>query len=212
MRHLILTFALLLALPGFGPGFGSGFGPVSATAGEGPDFNDRPSVGHPLRFTDARGHVFRPRTLIVLTRSGTLAASLPATTDNAASEDHLDLSGSPLIGQFFRRRLAPSDAVREGTPVGPVFRHGDTLVLDARAATAALTGRALILTAEFPRDGAISYHLGPISFAPSTPPASNGISDGTPAGTAYLVDGALVLAGGGGGPLITDWGKLLPSN
>jgi hypothetical protein len=109
MRHLILTLALLLVLPGFG----SGFGPGSATAGEGPDFNDRPSVGHPLRFTDARGNVFRPRTLIVLIRSGTLAAPLPATTDNATSEDHLDLSGTPLVGQFFRRRLAPSDAARE---------------------------------------------------------------------------------------------------
>jgi hypothetical protein len=192
-------------LPGFSPG--------SATAGEGPDFNDRPSVGHPLRFTDARGNVFRPRTLIMLTRSGTLAAPLPATTDNAASEDHLDFSGSPLIGQFFRRRLAPSDAAREGAPVGPVFRHGDTLVLDARSATVALTGRALILTAEFPRDGAISYHLGRPGFAPGALPRDVGSADGSaagiPAGTAYLVDDALVLAGDGRGPLITDWGKLL---
>jgi hypothetical protein len=201
MRHLVLTLALLLVLPGFAPG--------SATAGEGPDFNDRPSVGHPLRFTDARGHVFRPLTLIMLTRSGTLAAPLPATTDNAASEEHLDFSGSPLVGQFFRRRLAPSDAAREGTPVGPVFRHGDILVLDARAATAALTGRALILTAEFPRDGAISYHLGRPGFAPGALPHDVGSTAGVPAGTAYLVDGALVLAGDGRGPLITDWGKLL---
>jgi hypothetical protein len=197
MRHLILTLALLLVLPGFSPG--------SATAGEGPDFNDRPSVGHPLRFTDARGNVFRPRTLIVLIRSGTLAAPLPATTDNATSEDHLDLSGTPLVGQFFRRRLAPSDAAREGLLLGPVVRIGDALVLDAHAATATLTGRTLVLTANFPRDGAIRYHVGRLDFSPGTPPGR----DGTPAGTAYLIDGTLVLAGTESGALITDWRKIL---
>jgi hypothetical protein len=193
MRRIILTLALLLAMPGY------------AAAGEGPDFSDRPTVGQPLRFTDARGNVFRPRTLILVTRSGTLAASFPAATNNAASEEHLDFSGFPLIGQFFRRRLAPSDAAREGTPVGPVFRHGNTLILVARAATEPLDGRAVVLTANFPLDGAVSYRLGPLRFAPSADSAS----DGTPAGAAYLLDGTLVLAGDGGGPLITDWGKLL---
>ena len=196
MRIAGLALAALLALPGLAP------------AGEGPDFGDRPTVGQPLRYTDARGNVFRPRTLIMITRSGTLAATLPAATNNAASEEHLDLSASPLIGQVFRRRLAPSDAAREGTALGPVFRTGDTLVLDARGATATLIGRALVLTANFPRDGAVSYHLGQPDFAPGTLPGADRTPGGTPAGTAYLVDGTLVLAGEGRGPLITDWSKI----
>jgi hypothetical protein len=193
MRRIIPALALLLALTG--PG----------SAGEGPGFYDRPAVGQPLRYTDARGNVFRPRSLVIVAATSTLAAPLPASTSYAASEEHLDLSASPLIGQYFRRRLAPGDAAREGTPVGRVYRLGGALVLDARQFTEPLGGRAVVLTANFPRDGAVSYRLGPLRFAPSAPPAG----DGVPAGAAYLLDGLLVLAGEGRGPLITDWGKLL---
>jgi hypothetical protein len=138
MRRIIPALALLLALTG--PG----------SAGEGPGFYDRPAVGQPLRYTDARGNVFRPRSLVIVAATSTLAAPLPASTSYAASEEHLDLSASPLIGQYFRRRLAPGDAAREGTPVGRVYRLGGALVLDARQFTEPLGGRAVVLTANFP--------------------------------------------------------------
>jgi hypothetical protein len=192
MRSVVIALALLLALPAHGG------------AGEPPDFSDRPTVGHPLRFTDARGHVFRPRTLYLMTRSGTLVARLPATSDNATSEDHLDFSGTPLIGHLFRDRIAPSDAARDGTPIGQVFRLGDALVLDARETTEPLGGRTIILTANFPRDGTIRYDLGRLAFAPGDMPGGTGRA----AGAGYLLNGALVLAGDGRGPLITDWSKV----
>jgi hypothetical protein len=193
MRIVIVALALLLAQPGF-----------AAAGGDRPDFNDRPTVGQPLRFTDSRGNVFRPRVLYLVTRSGTLAAHLPAATDDARSEDHLDLSGTPLIGQLFRGRIAPSDAARDGAPIGPVLRLGDALVLDARETTVQLDERNLVLNANLPRDGVLSYHLGRLTFAPGNLPGGTG----TPAGTAYLVNDTLVLAGDGRGPLITDWSKV----
>jgi hypothetical protein len=191
MRIVIAALALLLVLPAPGG------------AGEPSRFDDRPTVGQPIRFTDLRGNVFQPRALLLLTRSGTLRARLPDATDNAVSEEHVDLSGSPVIGQLFRGRLAPADAAREGTSVGPVYRHGDALVLDARQTAAALDGRDLILTAIFPGDGAVSYRLGQLRFAPGNPPGAAG----TPAGTGYLVDGALVLAGEDRARPITDWSR-----
>jgi len=195
MRIVIVIVALtmLLALPADGG------------AGQGPDFSDRPTVGQPLRFTDARGNIFHPRALYLVTRSGTIAARLPAAVDSATSEDHLDLSGAPVFGKLFRGRIAPGDAARDGTPIGPVLRLGDTLVVDAREATQPLDGRAVILTANFPRDGAIRYDLGRLNFAPAGMPGGTGTS----AGTAYFLNDVIVLAGEGLGPLITDWGKFL---
>jgi hypothetical protein len=193
MRIVIVALALLLTLPAHGG------------AGEGPDFSDRPTVGQMIRFTDARGNVFRPRALYIATRSGTLATRLPATTDNATSQEHLDLTGTPLVGQLFRGRLAPSDAAREGIPIGPLLRVGDAIVLDARNATMLLDSRAVFLTANFPRDGAILYDLGLLHFSPRNMPGGTG----TPAGKAYFLDGAVVLAGEGREPLITDWSKIL---
>lgn len=175
-----------------------------ASAGDGPPgFADRPAVGHQLRFTDAAGHVFRPERLVILGPAGARAAPLPATSD-ARSEEHVDLSGLPLIGHLFRDRLAPGDARRAGTYVGPLTRQGATLVLDAGAAAASLEGRRLVLTANFPRDGAVSYRLGPRRFAAAAPPAG----PGRPAGGAWLVGEILVLAGPGRDPLIDDWGQV----
>jgi hypothetical protein len=196
MRIVIAALALLpalfLALPAHSGG------------GDRPTFRDRPAVGQQVRFTDLRGNVFQPRALFVVSRSGTMRARLPDATNNAVSEDHLDLSGTPIIGQVFRGRLAPSDAARQGTMVGPVYRLGDALVLDAREATQPLQNRDLILTATFPGDGAVSYRLGRLPFAPGTMPTKTG----RPAGTGYLVNGALVLAADGRDPLITDWSKV----
>ena len=191
MRIIIAALALLLALPAHGG------------AGEGPNFRDRPTVGQQLRFTDLRGHSFRPRALYIVARSGTSVARLPEAINNASSEDHLDLSGTPLVGQLFRDRISPSDAAREGQPVGPVYRLGDALVLDARETATPIDTGDLVLTATLPRDGTVRYPLGRLDFRPGTLPGGTG----TAAGTAYMLHGMLVLAAEGRSPLITDWSK-----
>ena len=196
MRMMLAILVVLVALPAHGGG-----------RGDRPTFSDRAGVGQPVRFTDLRGNVFHPRALFVVSRSGTIRAALPDATNNAVFEGHLDLSGTPLIGQFLRDRLAPSDAAREGTLVGSVYRLGDDLVLDAREATVPLGGRDLVLTATFPGDGAVSYRLGRLRFAAATMPGATG----RPAGTGYLLNGALVLAADGRDPLITDWSKVFGS-
>lgn len=197
MRILALMLGALLAglLPPQGRADGDGL----------PTFEDRPQVGQPVRFTDAAGHVFRPGRLVILTPQGARAASLPATTDQARSEEHVDLSGLPLIGHLFRDRLAPGDAPRRGVAVGPVTRVGDTLVLDARRSAVALAPRDLVLTVNLPRHGAVSYRLGRPVFAPAQAPAEAG----RPAGTAWLVDGVLVLAGPGYEPAVDGLERML---
>ena len=187
----------LLALPAFA---GDGEGPVR--------FDDRPTVGQPLKFTDVAGNTYRPRRLVLLTPAGALAAPLPRAADDARSGERVDLSGLPLIGDLFHDRLAPGDAALEGDLVGPLYRIGATLILDATGSGAALAGRNVVLTANFPGDGAISYRLGRLRFAPADAPS--GI--GTRAGAGYLVAGALVLAGEGRGPLIDDWRRFFEDN
>jgi len=178
--------------------------PLPASGGQGPDFSDRPMIGHPLRFTSDAGAVFRPRALVVITPTETLRADLPATAIDAYSQDRLDFSDTPLVGQFFRPRIAPTDAARDGIPAGPLFRTGDTLVLDTRAAAVPVTGLGLVLTADFPRDGLISYHVAAPRFAPAATPANLGER----AGSAFVVDGRLVLAGQDGGAPISSWSKI----
>lgn len=192
MRLLTVCLLGLMALP------------LPAAAGQGPDFSDRPMVGHPLRFTSDSGAVFRPRALVVITPTETLRADLPSTADDAYSQDRLDLSGAPALGQFFRPRLAPTDAARDGIPAGPLFRTGDTLVLDTRAAAVPVTGLGLVLTADFPRDGLIAYHLAAPRFAPAATPANLGER----AGSAYVLGNRLVLAGQDGGAPISSWSKI----
>lgn len=197
MRILALMLGALLA----------GLLPPQARAdGDGlPTFEDRPQVGQPVRFTDAAGHVFRPERLVILTPQGARAASLPSTTNRARSEERVDLSGLPLIGHLFRDRLAPGDAPRRGVEVGPLARLGDTLVLDARRSPVALAPRDLVLAVNLPRHGAVSYRLGRPVFAPAQTPAEAG----RPAGTAWLVNGVLVLAGPGYGPAVDGLERML---
>jgi hypothetical protein len=171
MRFLVLAFAALLLLP------------AAAGAGQAPTFRDRPSVGQPVRYTDAAGNVFQPRSLIVLTAKGAFATPIPAATNSAYYEDRLDLSGIPLIGHLFAPRLAPSDAARDGLPLGPVRRFGETLVLDARNQLLPPGPLSLVLTANFPREGAVSFNLGPVDFALVVAPEGAGQG----AGAAYLV-------------------------
>lgn len=192
MRFAALVFVLLTLLA------------VPVLAGDRPGFEDRPANGHPLRFTDANENVFRPRRLVVVSPSGTYAAALPSSARESRFEGRLDLSGLPLVGGLFRPRLAPQDASREGAPVGPVTRFGDTLVVDTGATAVTLSSLRIVLTANFPRDGAVSHWLGFLQFAPAEAPAGSGRD----AGAAYIVDGTMVLAGPGFEPRITDWSSV----
>lgn len=192
MRIINLIIAVLLGALVTSPAYADGEGP--------PTFEDRPQVGQPVRFTDATGHVFRPDRLVILAPDGAHAAKLPASTYRARSEERIDLSALPLIGHVFRDRVAPGDAKRRGVFAGLLSRVGDTLVLDAREARIDPRPREIILTANFPRHGTVSYRLGGLSFATAAPPTGTGRS----AGTAWMIDGTLVLAGPGYGPGIED--------
>jgi hypothetical protein len=191
MRTLRIMLGILLGIVLLSVAYAGGEGP--------PSFEDRPQVGQPVRFTDAAGHVFQPERSVILTPKGARAAKLPATADRARSEQHLDLSRMPLIGHVFRDRLASGDAQHRGVQVGSLTRVGDTLVLDARKSPVPVEARDLVLTANFPRDGAVSYRLG-LAFAPVAAPAGTG----RPAGTAWLIGDILVLVGVGYGPAIED--------
>ncbi len=173
-------------------------------AGDPPGFQDRPGLGQPLRYTDINENVFRPRRLVIVTPSGIYAATLPANARESRFEDRLDLSGLPLVGGLFRPRLAPQDATREGMRLGPVTRFGDTIVVDAGATAVTPGNLRIVLTANFPRDGAVSHWLGTLQFAPAAAPAGAARA----AGSAYIVDDTMVLAGPGFEPRITDWNTL----
>ena len=117
----------------------------------------------------------------------------------ARSENRVDLSSAPLVGPLFARTLDVA-SVRQGTLVGPVYRLGDTLVVDATRAAPQLAGdlarRHVALSTNLPRIGAVSYRLGRLDWTAvrTAPPA------GAPIGSAHLVGGALVLASQGGEP------------
>ena len=171
--------------------------------GEGPaGFEDRPGVGHPVVFRSETGGTFAPKRLVVLTASGNFATDLPPATDSARSEDHIDLSGLPVLGGLFRDRRAPIDIEREGILIGVAYRVGDTLVIDASGTPGTFDGVRLILTATLPRDGTLSFDLGPQSYLPVETKEPNGPR----VGAAYVFRGALVIASDGGRPLISDWG------
>jgi hypothetical protein len=161
--------------------------------------DERPGIGEPLRFRDAHGGAFRPRALIVRGPSGAFAAELPSGARSAVSENRVDLSGVPLVGPLFRETLDVA-SVREGALVGPVYRVGDTLVVDAGQASAGQLAdfgrRHVALSTNLPRIGAVSYRLGRLGWTPVGVPTPAG----APIGTAHLVNGALVLVSQGGEP------------
>lgn len=176
---------------------------ATAEAGQG---NDRRttraetdySVHFPVSFRSERGGRFEPERLVILTQAGAWTAELPARAREVRRADHLDFSGIPLIGPFFRERTAPQDAERHGLPVGPLARAGDTLVLDARGHAAPLTNLRVTLTSDLPRLGPMTFDLGALAFAP----AAAAPGPATRVGEAYLLDGRLVLAGDGRRPPI----------
>lgn len=184
MRHTLLIPAALAALIA-----------VPALAGEGREHGlwDRPTVGEPLRFQSANGGSFRPRALVIQTGAGASVARLPATSDDARSEDRVDLSGTALIGGLFQERLAADDA-RAGDLVGPVYRSGDTLIVDAGGWAGQVTGLPVTFATHTPQTGPVSYRLGRLSFAPAQAPGNGG-----PIGQAYVLNGQLVIASPGNG-------------
>lgn len=200
LRHYVPHLKLMRIMPlALGVLLGALLAPLAHAGGDGPPrFEDRPRVGQPVRFTDAAGHVFRPDRLVVSSPDAVRAAPIPTTINGARSEEHVDLSGLPLIGHLFRERVAPGDARRGGIRVGPLTRLGSALVLDAREPPVAVEAREIVLTANFPRDGAVSYPLGRLAFAPAQVPSGTG----RPAGTAWLIGDVLVLTGPGREPAI----------
>lgn len=166
---------------------------------------ERPSVGEPLRFRDASGGAFRPTGLVVVTPGGALRAALPEAALEARSEDRVDLSEVPLIGGLFRSTLSPGDA-RTGTPLGPVYRVGDLLVVEASSPQPEIDGRAVVLAANLPTLGAVSYEVGRLSYrSGATAPRTGSAA----IGSAYLVGNRLVIAADGGGPAWSSVGALV---
>ena len=157
-------------------------------------FDERPSVGEPLRFRADNGGAFRPRALLIQTGAGTVRAILPEASDDARSEDRMDVSSVPLAGPLFRGTLSTDDA-RQGQRVGALYHApGDYLVLIAEGASVDLTGYPVALSTNLPTTGAVSYRLGRLRYSGSGTP----VNRGTQVGEAWLVGGQLVLASRGG--------------
>ncbi len=186
-RPLLLAAACLSVLPALTL-------PAAASGGRDSFLGERPGFDEPLRFRTESGGAFRPRAIIVTGASSAIAAKLPRAAD-AQSEDRVDLHGAPLVGPLFRGTLDVA-TVRQGALVGPVYRVGDTLVVDAGAAPAGLQSRPVTIATNIPRYGAVSYALGLLHWTPVTRPTDAGVR----VGTAHLVNGALVLASEGGEP------------
>ena len=187
MRHhlLIAPLMALLLVPGIG-----------ATAERDSPFDERPSVGEPLRFRADNGGAFRPRALLIQTGAGTVRAILPEASDDARSEDRVDLSSTPLVGPLFRGTLS-TDNARQGQRIGALYHApGDYLLVVVDGAAQNLTGYPVALTTNLPSTGAVSYRLGRLSYGASGAP----VNRGTRVGEAWLVGGQLVLASRGGEP------------
>lgn len=165
-------------------------------------FDQYVASAFPLSFRSERGGRFQPDRIVLLTAEGSRWAVLPSHV-RTRSADHLDLSGMPGFGQFFQQRIAPQDAERKGTPVGVVSRIGDTLVVDARATGVPVADRPLVLATDLPRFGGVTFEVGLPRWQPGQPPGAAGPR----VGSAWLLDGRLVLASDGGRPLITDWSR-----
>lgn len=179
--------------------------PLAAVA----DGNDRRTTtaetdfarSYPVSFRSERGGRFEPERLVILTAAGAWAAELPRHAAGVRQGDHLDLSGVPLVGRYFRERTAPQDAEREGLSVGGLGRLGDTLVLDARGHRVPLSGVGLTLTSELPRLGTLAFDLPPLDWRPAEAP----LQAGTRVGEGYLLGGRLVLAADGQRPPVTGF-------
>ena len=171
--------------------------PMPVAAGERDrGIDDRPGVGQPLRFRDALGGAFQPTELVIVIPGGAVRAPLPEAALHARSEDRVDLSDTPLVGGLFQETLNPDDA-SAGTAIGPVYRRGDRLIVDAGGTSPEVQASPVVLTSNLPRLGAVSYTVGPLEYR-----KGGGVlrTDSDPIGTAYLLDGRFVIAAEGGSP------------
>lgn len=191
MRAALLSLAIGLAAL---PVAGTALAPMAAAGERGSWLDERGGYATPLLFRAANGGAFRPHAVVVMGAGAATAARLPEAAD-AAPEDRMDLSGVPVLGPLFRPTLDVASA-REGTPVGPVYRVGDRLVIDVRTGAADATGRPVAIATNVPRYGAISYRLGRLDWQPTAAPAITG----EPIGSAHILGGTLVLASQGGEP------------
>ena len=153
------------------------------------------TMGEPPVFRDADGGAFRPRSLIVAGPGGALAARIPENPRQMQGENRVNLSGAPVVGSLFRPTLDVATA-RRGPLIGPVYRVGNALVVEAAETPPNLVGRPVALATNVPRSGAVSFQLGPLDWQPVPRP----VMPRAEIGTAHIVDGELVLASRGGEP------------
>ena len=167
---------------------------VGVSAERDSPFDERPSVGEPLRFRADNGGAFRPRALLIQTGAGTVQAMLPEASNDARSEDRVDLSSTPLLGPLFQGTLS-TDNARQGQRIGALYHApGDYLLLVVDSGPMDLTGYPVALTTNLPATGAVSYRLGRLRYGGSGAP----VNRGTQVGEGWLVGGRLVLASRGG--------------
>lgn len=168
-------------------------GIAGAAFAESRDPLDRFNGNGPLRFRNAEGGAFRPVRLVLVTDQGNFGAPLPEAAE-IQSEDRLDLSSVPLVGEVFRGTLAPSDA-RQGVLVGDVQRVGDMLVVRAAGFPEGLVRASVVVSTSVPQLGPVSYAVGRLPYRDASLPAAGEII-----GSAHLVGSQLVIASRGGEP------------
>jgi len=179
MKH-VLTLLAMLSMSAGQPSF----------ANEDRDpFSGGATVSLPLLFASANGGTFRPKGLVIETRSGSYSVAFPNRGFDARSDDRAALSGLPLIGGLFRPGLTPSNAER----LGEVWRSGDMLYVKAQDWPGELVNAPVTLATWTPRFGRISYRLGRQDYRLT---GSKTVA-GAILGTALLVNGQVVIASNG---------------
>ena len=172
---------------------------IGAGTGRADEFRDkdlgRVQPNAPIQFRTATGGVFYPRRVIISTADGPLAAALPGAGYTARSEDRIDLSGLPVLGRIFRPTQTTAGASQYDR-LGPLYRDGRALYLDAADWPGGLAGAPVALVTNVPRTGAVSFDLGRLPFEPAAAVPGNPEL----VGYGYLVGDTVVLASTGGEP------------
>lgn len=154
----------------------------------------------PILFGDGDGGGFAVADVVVLAGDGTRSAVLPPFPPSPVSEERVDLSGTPLLGQVFKQRFGPADIEDNGLPLGPVYRSGDVLIVDLRRQEQPFQAVPVVLSSEIDGLGAISYRLGRLDFVETASPQGTGRQ----IGFAYLLGSTLALVADGERPAIRD--------
>ncbi|MEM6549106.1 MAG: hypothetical protein AAF713_15330 [Pseudomonadota bacterium] len=161
----------------------------------------------PILFGDGRGSAFDVAGITVTGAEGARRAVLPQYPPSPVSEERVDISGTPVLGEVFKERLGPADIEDQGLPIGAVYRDGNTLRVDLGAQTLPERGRRFVLSSEIDRLGAISYRLGALLLrAVEARPIG-----GERIGYAYLLRDTIALVADGNRPPVRNLQDLLPS-